>query len=154
MDKIKNPWIGVEGYNCIGCAPHNPIGFHLEFYEDGEYVVAKWEPTQNHQSWINTLHGGVQALLLDEAAGWVISRKFQTTGVTSKMEVKYIKSVSTIDGALTIRAKSTKQMRNVVFVDAEILSAGGELCTQASLVYFCASKEKAQQIGFVGCELE
>lgn len=37
--KIKNPWLDKEGYNCIGCAPNNPIGLHMEFHVDGEDVI-------------------------------------------------------------------------------------------------------------------
>lgn len=155
LQRIKNPWLDKAGYNCIGCSPDNPLGFHLHFYEEGDYILARWTPTQNHQGWIDTLHGGVQSLLIDEVAGWVVTRKLQTTGVTSKMEVKYLKPVLTTDGEITVRAKVTKMMRNVAFIEAELIDAHGDLCTQSNLVYFCASKEKAlEQVGFTGCELE
>ena len=65
IKKIINPWTGMEGYNCIGCAPDNPFGVHLCFYEDGEDIISKWKPSANYQGWLNTLHGGIQALLLD-----------------------------------------------------------------------------------------
>lgn len=26
MKKIINPWKGMEGYNCFGCAPNNEAG--------------------------------------------------------------------------------------------------------------------------------
>lgn len=39
MKKIINPWRNHDGYNCFGCSPDNPIGLHLEFYEDGDYIV-------------------------------------------------------------------------------------------------------------------
>lgn len=154
MKKIKNPWLGKEGYNCICCSPTNPIGLKLEFWEDGDDIVAIWHPSTNYQGWIDTLHGGVQSMLLDEVAGWVVTRKLQTTGVTSKIEVQYLKPISTLDKGLSIRARVTKQMRNIAFIEGEITNFEGELCTKASLVYFCASKQKAQEIGFVGCELE
>ena len=69
MKLIKNPWLDKEGYNCIGCCPGNPLGFHLSFYEDGDDVVTKWCPTQFHQGWIDTLHGGVQGVLDEEQEG-------------------------------------------------------------------------------------
>ncbi|MDO5130133.1 MAG: PaaI family thioesterase, partial [Prevotellaceae bacterium] len=75
MKKIINPWEGMPGYNCIGCSPDHPFGFHLHFYEDGEYIVSQWQPTSDFQGWVNTLHGGIQALLLDEICGWVVTRK-------------------------------------------------------------------------------
>ena len=155
MKKIKNPWLHKPGYNCIGCSPDNPLGLHLEFWEDGEDVVSRWAPTPDHQGWIDTLHGGVQSLLLDEVAGWVVTRKLQTTGVTSKMEVQYVKPISTYDSLLTIRARISRQMRNVAFIEGEIYNADGEVCTKATLTYFCASRQKAEEdMGFCGCDVE
>ena len=31
MKKIINPWKGLDGYMCFGCAPENPQGLHTEF---------------------------------------------------------------------------------------------------------------------------
>ncbi len=155
MKKIKNPWLHKPGYNCIGCSPDNPMGLHLDFWEDGEDVVSRWTPTADYQGWIDTLHGGVQSLLLDEVAGWVVTRKLQTTGVTSKMEVQYVKPISTHDSGLTIRARICRQMRNVAFIEGEIYDAHGEVCTKATLTYFCASRQKAEEtMGFCGCDVE
>ena len=155
MKKIKNPWLHKPGYNCIGCSPDNPMGLHLDFWEDGEDVVSRWTPTADYQGWIDTLHGGVQSLLLDEVAGWVVTRKLQTTGVTSKMEVQYVKPISTYDSLLTIRARISRQMRNVAFIESEIYNAHGEVCTKATLTYFCASRQKAEEtMGFCGCDVE
>lgn len=84
MKKIINPWKGLEGYNCFGCAPNNEAGVRMEFYEDGEEIVSIWKPRPEYQGWIDTLHGGIQAVLLDEICAWVVLRKLQTTGVTSK----------------------------------------------------------------------
>ncbi len=64
MKKIINPWRNHEGYNCFGCSPDNPIGLHLEFYEDGDYIVSTWHPGHNYQGWVDTMHGG--HLLPDE----------------------------------------------------------------------------------------
>ena len=66
MKRIINPWTTMPEYNCYGCCPTNPIGTRMRFFEDGEDIISIWKPTQNHQSWINTLHGGIQAVLLDE----------------------------------------------------------------------------------------
>lgn len=155
MNKIKNPWLHKPGYNCICCSPTNPLGLHLEFWEEGDDIVTHWEPSTHYQGWLNTLHGGIQSMLLDEVAGWVVTRKLQTTGVTSKMEVQYMKPISTLDEGLTIRARIVRQMRNVVFIEGEIINHIGEVCSKALLTYFCASKQKAvEEMGFEGCELE
>ena len=47
MKKIINPWKGLEGYNCFGCAPNNEAGIKMEFYEDGDEVVSIWKPVLN-----------------------------------------------------------------------------------------------------------
>ena len=155
LRKIKNPWLQKPGYDCICCSPANPIGLHLEFWEDGEDVITRWKPSTHYQGWLDTLHGGIQSMLLDEVAGWVVTRKLQTTGVTSKMEVQYLKPVSTLDEGLTIRARIVRQMRNVAFIEGEIINYAGEVCSKAALTYFCASKQKAEkEMGFTGCELE
>lgn len=48
MKKIINPWRNHPEYNCFGCCPENPIGLHMEFYEDGDYIVSTWHPQRNY----------------------------------------------------------------------------------------------------------
>lgn len=155
MKRILNPWEGMPGYNCIGCSPDNPFGLHLHFFEDGDDIVSKWKPNGNYQGWLNTLHGGIQALLLDEVCGWVITRKLQTAGVTSKMETKYKRPVSTLDTELTVRAHIREQRRNIVVIDATLADSTGTICTEATCTYFAFPKEKAQRdMHFTECRTE
>ena len=49
MEKIINPWKGIEGYYCFGCAPHNEDGLKMEFYEDGDPLPGLGEhPARGH----------------------------------------------------------------------------------------------------------
>ena len=89
MRKLTNPWESLSGYNCFGCAPHNGAGVKMEFYEDGDEIVSVWQPKSQFQGWLNTLHGGIQSVLIDEICAWVVLCKLQTTGVTSKMETRF-----------------------------------------------------------------
>lgn len=155
MKKIVNPWQGIEGYMCFACSPDNPSGLHMEFYEDGDDVVALWKPEDFCQGWLDTLHGGIQSTLMDEIAGWTIVRKLQTTGVTSRLEAKFIKSISTKEPELTIRSRIKEQKRNAVFLEAEIFNSQQELCARADIVYFVVPPEKAaSEFFFKGCKLE
>ena len=120
MKKIINPWIDLtdKGYNCFACAPSNPYGLKMEFYEDGDDIVSIWTPGCNYQGWLNTLHGGIQATLLDELGGWIIARKFQTSGMTTNLNVKYKKPIPTGEGVtIKIRARVKETKRNFVFID-------------------------------------
>ena len=146
MKKIVNPWKGMAGYNCFGCAPDNPAGFHLEFFEDGDDIVTFWQPSAPSQGWEGIVHGGIQALLLDEVCGWVVTRKRQTAGVTMSMETRYLKPVSASNRRLTVRARIREQQRNILVIDAEILNDEGLRCTVATCRYYLFSHERAMQI--------
>lgn len=154
MKKIINPWLRVEGYNCPGCSPTNDKGLRLEFWEDGEDIVTTWHPEACYQSWKDTLHGGIQGLIIDEIAGWVIFRKLQTMAVTSKMETKYHHPISISGGPVEARARIQRQMRQVAIIETELYQRG-QLCTTALVTYFCSSPEKTrQEYGFEGCRTE
>ena len=154
MKKIVNPWSNHPKYNCFGCAPNNPFGLHMEFFEDGDYIVSYWHPERNYQGWVDTMHGGVLSTLIDETCGWVITRKMQTSGFTTNLSVKFRKAISTNEPVLTIRANIVKQMRNLLFIHAEITNAAGEVCVEGETTYFLMNEEKAKEMGFVHCEVE
>ncbi len=157
MKKIINPNIGHEdeGYNCFACAPHNPHGLKMEFWEDGDDIVCLWSPNPNYESWVGTLHGGIQATLIDETAGWVIMRKFQTTGVTTALNLKYRKPVATgAEHQVEIRACVREVKRNFVFMDV-VLKCDGEVCTTADVTFFCFSQKRAvEEFNFLPYEVE
>lgn len=155
MKKIINPFIHLDGYHCFGCAPSNPFGVKLEFYEEGDDIVSHWHPSPHYQGWLNTLHGGIQSVLLDEICGWVVMRKLQTGGVTSKMETRYLHPVSTNSNRLTLRAHIKEQRRNLVLVEATLANDEGTVCTTALCTYFAFPPEKARtELHFCGCEVE
>ncbi|MDD7317182.1 MAG: PaaI family thioesterase [Prevotella sp.] len=153
MDKIQNPWLQVPGYSCPGCSPTNEKGLKLQFWEECDDIVSYWQPELSYQSWKNTLHGGIQCMMLDEVAGWVVFRKLQTMGVTSRIDTKYIKPMTIVD-KVEMRARITKRMRQVVFIESELWQ-NGELCTCAEVTYFCSTPEfTCREYGFKGCFLE
>ena len=155
MKKIINPWKGLEGYNCFGCAPNNEHGVRMEFFEDGDEIVSIWKPETQFQGWLNTLHGGIQSVLLDEICAWVVVRKLQTTGVTSKMETRYRKSISTNDSHVVLRAQIKEIKRNIVIIEAKLYNKDNELCTEATCTYFTFPQEKAkEEMFFTECKVE
>lgn len=155
MKKIINPWKGIKGYFCFGCSPDNEAGLKMEFYEEGNEVISMWHPEARYQGWLNTLHGGIQAVLLDEICAWTVVRKLQTTGVTSKMETRYLKPVKTTDDFITLKASVREQKRNLVTLDACIIDKEGDICTRATCIYYTFPPEKAKtEMFFCGCDVE
>ncbi len=158
MKEILNPWVGLDVYNCFGCSPRNMIGVRMRFFEEDEHdlkgdIVSVWKPTQHHQSWINTLHGGVQATLLDEVCGWVVFKKLQTSGVTAKMDLRYKKAVPTNQGVLVLRARLKENNHRIAVVEGVIQDKEGNTLTQCECTYFTFNKEKAIEMGFLESQL-
>ena len=66
MKKIINPWKGMEGYNCFGCAPNNEAGVKMEFYEDNDEVIPvpntrdgliRYMEVSRPYFWMKSVHG-------------------------------------------------------------------------------------------------
>lgn len=155
MKRIINPWRGMDGYRCFGCDPRSEQGLRLEFYEDGDRIVSRWKPRPEFQGWVDTLHGGIQATLADEISSWVVFRKFQTSGVTSRMEVRYLKPIHTSEDHITLQATVVRQRRNIVDIEVKIFNSQDQLCTEALCIYFLFPKEKAhEEFHFCDCGVE
>lgn len=144
MVKIKNPYNDLPGYNCFGCSANNPIGLHLEFELNDEVVVAFWNPTDNYQGWDNVLHGGIIATLLDEAASWTVQAFLDTCGVTSQLNVSFLKPVLIDKGPVRVEARLKSQPdRRHAIMAARLYDAESTLCAVAEATYYIYSQEEA-----------
>lgn len=141
MRKITNPYLGLPGYNCFGCSPDNPAGLQMNFYEEGEELVSEWDPRNHHQGYLNVLHGGIQATLMDEIASWVVYVRIKRAGVTSKMDIRYFKPVYVNEGKLMIRASLAGMRRNLAAIKVRIYNTQNELCSEGTVTYFTFSEE-------------
>ena len=117
----------------------------MSFAEDGDYIVSTWQPSGTFQGWIDTLHGGIQATLIDEAAGWVVFRKLHTSGYTSKMDIRYIKPVSTAEGPVTLKARLINQKLMMAFIEVKLYNCHEELCADATCVYRVYPRDVAER---------
>jgi len=145
MKIVRNPFVKMNGYQCFGCSPDNPSGLQLQFAVDGDEVIAEWAPKPHFQGWNNTLHGGIQATLLDELASWYVFVKLNTSGVTSKMEVKLRKPVYTNAGKLFLRGKLRHMNRNIAVIDTYLYNSNQVLCTEAVMHYFTFAEDVARE---------
>lgn len=140
---IINPYSTVRNYNCFGCSPDNPIGLRLSFREEGDEIVSEWTPDSRYTGWIDVLHGGIQATMMDEIASWVVFIKLKTAGVTREMSVKYRKPVLVSDGIIRCRARLKEVNRSLATIEVQLYSKD-ILRAEARCVYFIFGEEEAK----------
>ncbi len=72
--------------HCFGCGPLNVDGLRLTFEPGPDGSVAEFEVPDRFQSWAGMAHGGIVALMLDEAVGWAALHAGHP-GVTGRLQV-------------------------------------------------------------------
>ena len=152
MRKLTNPWVNIPDYKCFGCAPQNDCGLKMEFYQDGGEVLSVTRLDPKYQGWIDTLHGGIQSVMLDEICAWAAIRHTGSTGVTMSMETHFRKSVHTTDKYVVLRAHVIEERRNILTLQATLHDSAGRLCSEAKCVYYMFPPDKARSMGFESCE--
>jgi uncharacterized protein (TIGR00369 family) len=145
MRKIRNPFQGLDGYDCFGCSPDNSSGLQLSFVEEDDELIAVWKPKSFLQGYKSMLHGGIQATLMDEIASWVVYVKLETSGVTSNMNIRYLKPVYVTDSHLTLRASVKGQRRNLADIEVRLYDSNQILCAEGLITYFTVSKDKSRE---------
>lgn len=147
MKKINNPFAKAASkgeYNCFGCSPGNEHGLQLRFWEDGDEVVARWQPQKAYEGWIGVLHGGIQATLMDEAAAWLVFVQLKTSGVTTALNVSYLKPAYILKGEITIRARLLSMEKRLATIECTLFDGAGEACAKAEATYFCFPEKIAR----------
>ena len=82
-------------------------------------------------------------------------RKKQTAGVTSKMETRFLRPVSTNGGDLTLRAHPLRSGATFCSLMRNFTMRRGSCVRSAAALTFAFPQEKAQKdFHFVACELE
>jgi uncharacterized protein (TIGR00369 family) len=147
MIKIRNPFTEMgsrHDYNCFGCSPFNEIGLQLEFWENNEELIAYWEPRKSLEGWSNIVHGGIQASLLDELAGWIVLIKQKTAGVTATLNIRYLKPVSVLKGKITVKGKIDSFDKRHAKITASLFDGENTECATADISYFCFPEKIAK----------
>ena len=84
---MTNSILENDGY-CFGCGTRNPIGLKLAFEWDGDRYSALWTPRREHQGWAGRVHGGLLALVLDEALSRAALEKHGLYWVTAELSTR------------------------------------------------------------------
>ncbi|MBA7677550.1 hypothetical protein ES703_85808 [subsurface metagenome] len=122
---------------CFGCGQKNPIGLKLRFEWDGKTVKGEFTPTELHQGWRDTIHGGILTTLMDEAMGYATYFE-NIPAVTATIEVRLRRPVL-IGQRLLITASVTKRARRLTETEAKLTLVDGTVVAEAKATQFIGS---------------
>jgi len=129
---------------CFVCGRENPVGLHVQFYEDHEkqQVVVPLVIPDHYQGYPGIAHGGILATILDEATGRALMMAMEDDPfwVTAKLEMRYRKPTPT-ETPLTVVGWVVKQRSRTAEVAGEIRLADGTVTVEASALIVCPSEE-------------
>lgn len=88
-----DPYTFGREQTCFGCGPHNPVGLRLRFERDGDKVRTRFVLAEGYDGPPGILHGGLQAMICDEIAGWTLVGLRDRIGLTTSLNIRYIRSL-------------------------------------------------------------
>ena len=112
---------------CFGCGGDNPGGMKLTFEQDNanRKIVGRFVLGERYQGGGGFAHGGIIAMLLDEAMGKVC-RFREARAVTADLTVEYLKPVS-VEQEIVVEGRETEQKGRNLFMAGEIRNEAGEI---------------------------
>jgi acyl-coenzyme A thioesterase PaaI-like protein len=124
---------------CFACGQSNPIGLKLVFrFEEGK-AKAEFIPGPYHQSWNDVFHGGLLALCLDEACGYVLY--FQgIKGMTAKMEMRVRQTIH-IGQKIFLTGEVKKKTRKLMETYAKAELEDGTLAAEATASMYITERD-------------
>lgn len=112
---------------CFGCGGANPRGMRLVFERDDERqrIVGRFRLGLEYQGGGGMLHGGIIALLLDEAMGKV-NRFSDVAAVTAELKVDYLRPIPA-EEEIVVEAFQVERNGRDLHHEGEIRNVRGKL---------------------------
>jgi len=113
--------------HCFGCGGANDAGMKLAFDQDNanRRVIGKFVLGPRYQGGGGNLHGGIIAVLMDEAMGKVC-RFRNARAVTAEMNIDFVRPIR-VDQEITVEAFETAFRARNIFQWCEIRDTDGQL---------------------------
>lgn len=130
---------------CYACGIENPVGLHLQFYEDDDgRVTARFTPADVYQGQPGVLHGGVICTLLDETIGRALLRD-DYWAVTGRLEVRFREPVPT-GAPIEIIGEVTRVTSHGARGHGEIRLADGRIAAEADALFVRLSDAQTREM--------
>ncbi|HXC33792.1 MAG TPA: PaaI family thioesterase [Verrucomicrobiae bacterium] len=112
---------------CFGCGGANARGMRLAFEQDDarQRIVGRFRLGEEYQGGSGFLHGGIIALLLDEAMSKA-SRFHSVSAVTAELRVEYKRPIR-VDTEIVVEGFVARREGRQLYHEGEIRNEAGEL---------------------------
>ena len=112
---------------CFGCGGDNPGGMKLTFEQDNvnRRIVGRFVLGERYQGGGGFAHGGIIALLLDEAMGKVC-RFREVRAVTAELAVEYLRPIA-VAKEIIVEGRETEMNGRNLFMSGEIRGESDEV---------------------------
>jgi len=112
---------------CFGCGGANAGGMKLTFEQDNanRRIVGRFVLGERYQGGGGFAHGGIIALLLDEAMGKVC-RFREVRAVTAELTVEYLKPVR-VEQEIIVEGREVEEKGRNLFLAGEIRNEAGDV---------------------------
>lgn len=116
---------------CFGCGGANPRGLRLVFDLDRAHrrVQGKFQLPREYGGAAGMLHGGIIALLLDEAMG-KLNRLHDAHAVTAELDIRYLRPVPT-EAEICVEAEEVARNGRSLEHRGEIRDPSGAVLARA-----------------------
>ncbi|PKN57135.1 MAG: hypothetical protein CVU56_12655 [Deltaproteobacteria bacterium HGW-Deltaproteobacteria-14] len=139
-----DPYTFGPTQTCFGCGPHNERGLRLRFQREGDAVTTRFVLGEGHDGPPDLLHGGLQALICDELAGWVLVGLRDRIGVTSSMNVRYIRGIRLGEECVGV-GELAAEVEGMMTVRVKLVQAG-QLCCTAKISFMMADSARMDEL--------
>jgi len=131
--------------HCFGCGEANSAGMHLSFSRDEALrkVTGAFHLSERYQGAPGIAHGGIVALVLDEALSKV-SRFCGVTAVTAELNVEYLRPVR-IGEEIRVEAINERVDGKHLYHSGEIRDAMGRVLARAKGRFVVVNVERFLQ---------
>lgn len=131
--------------HCLLCGAENEDGLGLGFQVlPDESVYAVFAPSERHEGYPETLHGGLIAALLDSAMTNCLFAR-GVIAVTARLNVRYLRP-GRLGMPMEVLAMLVRSSRGVHYLDAEVRQNGGAVAT-ASGTFTARTRQRSSAVG-------
>ena len=126
---------------CFGCGGANARGMRLVFERDDERrtIRGQFRIGEEFSGGAGFIHGGIIALLLDEAMG-KLNRFSDVRAPTAELTIDYLKPVL-VDTDITVEAFEVERKGRQLFHRAEIRNSAGEILARGRGRFVAVSRD-------------